>query len=140
MNKATESASSGAMSRASREVRSAWSHIGIGRTHARTHVIMIIRDLDIRIVNAATGELLRQLTLDPSRNYQPTGRPPGPTKATPRKRKLNRPGESGDPRTLTWVRGVVDVLRHRKWWGRWCPVSGHPGRVSQDIEDSPGSC
>ena len=26
----------------------------------------------------ATGELLRELTLDPSRNYQPTGRKPGP--------------------------------------------------------------
>jgi hypothetical protein len=35
--------------------------------------------LDIRVINAATGELLRQLTLDPTRDYQPTGRPPGPT-------------------------------------------------------------
>ena len=26
---------------------------------------------------AATGELLRELTIDPRRNYQPTGRPPG---------------------------------------------------------------
>ncbi len=46
-------------------------HIGIGRTHARTHIIMLIDDLDIRIVNPATGELIRQLTLDPTRNYQP---------------------------------------------------------------------
>jgi transposase InsO family protein len=46
-------------------------HIGTGRTHARTHVLLLIRDLDIRIINAATGELLRQLTLDPDRNYQP---------------------------------------------------------------------
>jgi transposase InsO family protein len=46
-------------------------HIGIGRTHARTHIIMLIDNLDIRIVNPATGELLRQLTLDPNRNYQP---------------------------------------------------------------------
>jgi hypothetical protein len=51
-------------------------HIGIGRTHARTRVLLLIRDLDIRVINAATGELLRQLTLDPNRNYQPTGRPP----------------------------------------------------------------
>jgi hypothetical protein len=28
--------------------------------------------------------MLRGLTLDPTRNYQPTGRPPGPTKGTPR--------------------------------------------------------
>ncbi len=46
-------------------------HIGIGRTHARTHIIMLINDLDIRIVNPDTGELLRRLTLDPTRNYQP---------------------------------------------------------------------
>jgi transposase InsO family protein len=53
-------------------------HIGVGRTHARTPVIMLVQDLDIRVVDAATGELLRALTLDPSRSYQPTGRPPGP--------------------------------------------------------------
>lgn len=46
-------------------------HIGIGRTHTRTHIIMLIDDLDIRIVNPDTGELLRHLTLDPTRNYQP---------------------------------------------------------------------
>jgi transposase InsO family protein len=53
-------------------------HIGIGRTHARTPVIMLIHDLDIRVVDAATGELLRVLTLDTSKSYQPTGRRPGP--------------------------------------------------------------
>jgi len=46
-------------------------HIGIGRTHARTHVIMLIQDLEIRVINAITGELLRELTLDPTRDYQP---------------------------------------------------------------------
>lgn len=46
-------------------------HIGIGRTHAHTPVILLIADLDIRIINTATGELLRQLTLDPNRDYQP---------------------------------------------------------------------
>ena len=46
-------------------------HIGIGRTHARIHIIMLIDNLDIRIVNPDTGELLRRLTLDPNRNYQP---------------------------------------------------------------------
>jgi len=61
-------------------------HIGVGRTHARTRVLLLVRDLDIRIINAATGELLRELTLDPSRNYQPTGQPPGPPPRTPRTR------------------------------------------------------
>lgn len=46
-------------------------HIGIGRIHTRTHVMMLIDDLDIRIIDPATGELLRRLTLDPTRNYQP---------------------------------------------------------------------
>jgi transposase InsO family protein len=55
-------------------------HIGIGRTHARTHVLLLIQDLHIRVINATTGELLRELVLDPTRDYQPTGRPPGPTK------------------------------------------------------------
>ncbi len=54
--------------------------IGIGRTHTRTHVIVLVQDRDIRVVNAATGELLRELTLDPSKRYQGTGRPPGPTR------------------------------------------------------------
>jgi len=62
-------------------------HIGIGRTHARTHILLLIQDLDIRIVGAATGELLRELTLDPARTYQPTGRPPGPPPGTPRRRR-----------------------------------------------------
>ena len=62
-------------------------HIGIGATHARTPVLMLVQDLHIRVINAATGELLRELTLDPARDYQPTGRPPGPPPGTPRKRK-----------------------------------------------------
>ena len=55
-------------------------HIGIGRTHTGTHVLLLVQDLHVRIVNAATGELLRELTIDPTRDYQPTGRPPGPTR------------------------------------------------------------
>jgi transposase len=62
-------------------------HIGIGRTHAGTHILLLIQDLDIRIIGAATGELLRELTLDPARNYQPTGQPPGPPPRTPRRQK-----------------------------------------------------
>jgi hypothetical protein len=59
-------------------------HIGVGRTHARTHVIMLVHDLDVRIINAATGELLRELVIDLTEDYQPTGRPPGPAPGTPR--------------------------------------------------------
>jgi transposase InsO family protein len=53
-------------------------HIGVGRTYAGTYVRLLVQDLDIRIVDTATGELLRELVLDPSCDYQPTRRPPGP--------------------------------------------------------------
>jgi transposase InsO family protein len=55
-------------------------HIGVGRTYARTHVILLVHDLHVRIIDAATAELLRDLTIDPRRDYQPTRRPPGPAK------------------------------------------------------------
>jgi transposase InsO family protein len=53
-------------------------HIGLGREHARKRVLALIADRHIRVIDAETGELLRDLTLDPSRDYQPLGRPPGP--------------------------------------------------------------
>jgi hypothetical protein len=37
------------------------------------------------------AHVLRELTLDPGRNYQPTGRPAGPTPGTPRKRSRPKP-------------------------------------------------
>lgn len=46
-------------------------HIGLGRRHAGTRVIMLIHDLDVRVLAEDTGALLRALTLDPTRNYQP---------------------------------------------------------------------
>ena len=52
-------------------VASQLRHIGIGRTHKGTHVILLIQDLNVRVVNAITGELLRELTIDPSKDYQP---------------------------------------------------------------------
>jgi transposase InsO family protein len=55
-------------------------HIGVGRTYARTDVILLVHDLHVTIVNAATGEVLRDLIIDPRLDYQPTGRPPGPSR------------------------------------------------------------
>jgi transposase InsO family protein len=46
--------------------------IGIGRTHTGTRVIVLVQDLNIRIIDAATGQLLRELVLNPSQRYQPT--------------------------------------------------------------------
>ena len=59
-------------------------HIGIGRAHAGTRVLLLVQDLDISVVNASTGELIRELVLNPDTNYQPTGKPAGWPKKTPR--------------------------------------------------------
>ena len=59
-------------------------HIGVGRIHYRTRVLILAQDLNIKIINAATGELLRDFTLNPTRDYQPTGAPKGPTRKKPR--------------------------------------------------------
>jgi hypothetical protein len=50
-------------------------HIGMVRTLARTPVIMLIHNLEVRIWHAATGKLLRELTIDPTRGDQPSGKP-----------------------------------------------------------------
>jgi transposase InsO family protein len=61
-------------------------HIGTGSENARTPVLMLVQDLHVRIINAATGDLIRELTINPARDYQPLGRPPGPQPKTPRTR------------------------------------------------------
>jgi len=40
-------------------------HIGVGRTHAGTRVLVLVPHLAIRIFNAATGELISQQTPGP---------------------------------------------------------------------------
>lgn len=50
-------------------------HIGIGHRWAGTPVLMLIRDLNIRIITENTGELVRDLVLNPTRDYQPQGKP-----------------------------------------------------------------
>lgn len=54
-------------------------HIGLGHDHAGKRVIMLIDGLDVRVLSE-DGELIRQLTLDPSKDYQGTGLRPGPPK------------------------------------------------------------
>ena len=44
-------------------------HIGLGRRFARARVLVLVADLDVRVLTE-DGELLRELTLDPSRDYQ----------------------------------------------------------------------
>jgi transposase InsO family protein len=52
-------------------------HIGLGREHARRRTFLLIADRNVRVIDAETGQLLRELVLDPTKDYQPLGRPPG---------------------------------------------------------------
>lgn len=45
-------------------------HIGIGRRHSRRHVLILVKDLHVR-VTTTDGEVLRDFELDPNRDYQP---------------------------------------------------------------------
>ena len=46
---------------------------------------MLIDDLHVIVIDAATGEKLRELTINTNRDYQPTGKPKGPTR--PKKKR-----------------------------------------------------
>ena len=46
-------------------------HIGVGRAHAGTNVLILAKDLNVRIIARDTGELLRELVLNQDRDYQP---------------------------------------------------------------------
>jgi hypothetical protein len=47
-------------------------HIGLGRRYAGLRVLVLVADLHVRVITEE-GELLRELTLDPSRDYQRQG-------------------------------------------------------------------
>jgi transposase InsO family protein len=46
-------------------------HLGIGKAHAGTPVLMLIHDRDIVTSNANTGEIIAEHTIDPTHDYQP---------------------------------------------------------------------
>jgi hypothetical protein len=48
-------------------------HIGLERRLVGTRVIALIDGLRVRVITE-DGELIRELVLDPSRDYQPHGR------------------------------------------------------------------
>jgi transposase InsO family protein len=54
-----------------------WLRIGVGMQHAGTVVNVLIRGHEATVIDTDTGEILRALTIDPTRRYQPTGRPLG---------------------------------------------------------------
>ena len=46
----------------------------VARGHAGTRALLLVADLDVRIITN-DGELLRHLTLGPTQDHQPRGRP-----------------------------------------------------------------
>jgi transposase InsO family protein len=71
-------------------------HIGLGARNAGTPITLLIDDLHIRVIHRHTGQLIRELILDPNRDYQPRGLPPGPPPrgATPRPASRSRPSRA----------------------------------------------
>ena len=63
-----------------RRVNGTMFHIAVGRTHARTRIKLLVHDLDVTVIDASTGELLTELSIDPTRRYQPLNsrKPPNP--------------------------------------------------------------
>ncbi len=52
-------------------------HIGIGAAYKHQRITLLVANKDIRVL-ADDGSLIRALTLDPTRDYQPLVTPPGP--------------------------------------------------------------
>ena len=88
-------------------------HIGLGRAHARTSILLLAQDLHIRIINAATGELLRKL--------------PRPRPQLPAHRQTQRRTQTQKTPNPVRVRGHSYVLRHHTAEG----VGFEPTRTRQ---------
>ena len=43
---------------------------GIGRPSKGTCITMLVHDHDVTIINTHTGQIIRELTIDPTRDYQ----------------------------------------------------------------------
>lgn len=46
-------------------------HLGIGKAHAGTAVLLLIHDRNVVTSDATTGEIIAEHTIDPTRDYQP---------------------------------------------------------------------
>jgi hypothetical protein len=60
---------------------------------------MLIDGYNVRILHAASGEIIRTLTIDPNKRYHGTGKPiGGPSRPYgPRKTRNPNPNEGSDP-------------------------------------------
>lgn len=54
-------------------------HISLGRAHVGTRVLILAYDLQVTVITATTGEVLRELVIDSTRNYQALGKAKGRT-------------------------------------------------------------
>ncbi len=78
-------------------------HIGLGHPLNGTPIIMLIHGYNIRVIHAATGEVLRRLTINPERRYHGTGKPIGGPSAPIRPL---RPTKKQETRTPIRVRAL----------------------------------
>jgi transposase InsO family protein len=72
-------------------INSQLHHIGLGRPLDGTPVILLIDHLDVRVIHATTGEIIRTLTIDPERRYHGTGKPIGGPRRPYGPRKSKKP-------------------------------------------------
>ncbi len=86
-------------------------HIGPGTRRAGTPVTLLVDDLYIRVIGRHTGELIRELTLDPTRDYQPRGLPPGPQHEP--KNETMEPARGIEPLTFRLQVGNTGSVRVR---------------------------
>ena len=54
--------------------RSRLLHLGVGRRHRGTRVLLLVADRDVRVIND-DGEILAEFTIDPTKTYQTHKRP-----------------------------------------------------------------
>jgi transposase InsO family protein len=66
-------------------------HIGLGRPLDGTRIILLIDHLDVRVIHAATGEIIRALTINPEHHYHGTGKPVGGPRRPYGPRKSKKP-------------------------------------------------
>ena len=60
-------------------------HIGLGAEHRGTRILVLSHDLDVRVIDKATGELIRALTIDPPSTTNPSAAHPDPSPDSPDK-------------------------------------------------------
>ena len=56
----------------------------MGTALGGTSVRMLVHDLHVIVIDRDTGEILRELDIDPDKDSQPRGLKPGPKKGSPR--------------------------------------------------------